>query len=436
MPKLPTLEQIENAFQPAKEIDSPARFAGRRQAISDCYSSLIAEGSSIAIIGNRGIGKSSLARQILRIAQGDKSLLGRLGITQEDRLRFDAIHYVCGKSVKTVDDLIKGLLSHEACLRDWIYFAPKSTTISRSYRPSINAGIFRLDGEKRLDEGYSPALDTHSLESVFLNVLTEFRRKNKRQRGLLIVIDEFDQISNKDGLGSLLKSVSSSLPSVKFCVVGVAQDLKDLINDHESTGRIFNGSTVCLEPMSVSELTEIVKNAESIIDCSMRFEMAATLFLAELSQGQPYMVQYVGKEALKLAFHDHRGMVTIQDVQEARKSLLKKSPEPFLEMRYQKAIGQSVNREVVLRSFAEALGLGGSVASLDAYRLAKFSNVDNPGRYSRQLLLDKYGAELAKVGTHLYKFKDPLFAAYVKIRPLHFQATSLGRYDLDDWCEK
>ena len=341
------------------------------------------------------------------------------------------MHYVCSKSVRTVDDLIKGILSHGECLRDWMYFTPKGATVSRSCRPNISAGLFRLEGEKRLEEGYSPALEAQSIDSVFINVLSNFRRKNKKQSGLLIIVDEFDQIKNKDGLGSLFKSVSSSLPSVKFCIVGVAQDVKDLINDHESISRTFSGSTICLHPMSPSELSEIVTNAESSIGNTIHFEMAARLFLTELSQGQPYMVQLVGKEALKIAFNTRQSIVTIEDVQKARSSLIKKSPEPFLEMRYQKAIGQSVYRELVLRSLAEALGLNGSIASLDAYKLARSLKVENPGKYAGQLLLDKYGAELAREGPHLYRFKDPLFAAFAKIRPLHFQTSLFGGHDYD-----
>jgi ABC-type phosphate/phosphonate transport system ATPase subunit len=79
----PTITHLENAFQPAKEVDSVNRFAGRKTAVSDSYYGLIAQGVHIAIVGNRRIGKTSLARQIINIATGNNDLLAKLanGIT-------------------------------------------------------------------------------------------------------------------------------------------------------------------------------------------------------------------------------------------------------------------------------------------------------------------------------------------------------------------
>jgi hypothetical protein len=49
----PTLSEVENAFQPAREIDSAERFAGRKDAVSDAYFALIADGANIAVVGIR-----------------------------------------------------------------------------------------------------------------------------------------------------------------------------------------------------------------------------------------------------------------------------------------------------------------------------------------------------------------------------------------------
>jgi hypothetical protein len=43
-----TLKEVENAFQPAKEIDTAERFAGRKDAILDGYYALIGKGTNIA----------------------------------------------------------------------------------------------------------------------------------------------------------------------------------------------------------------------------------------------------------------------------------------------------------------------------------------------------------------------------------------------------
>lgn len=77
----PTINQIENAFLPAKEITDTERFAGREIAVRDVYYALVAEGANIAIVGNRGIGKSSLSRQVVKIGHGDNSLLEKIQIS-------------------------------------------------------------------------------------------------------------------------------------------------------------------------------------------------------------------------------------------------------------------------------------------------------------------------------------------------------------------
>lgn len=84
----PGITQIENAFQPAKEVDTPNRFAGRRDAVTEAYYGLVAQGAHVAVVGNRGIGKTSLARQILNIASGDNSLLEKLGLPNDRKLDF------------------------------------------------------------------------------------------------------------------------------------------------------------------------------------------------------------------------------------------------------------------------------------------------------------------------------------------------------------
>jgi len=423
MPKQPTARQIANAFQPSKEVESPLRFAGRRESVAECFQALMTDGGHIAIVGNRGIGKTSLARQIQLIAEGDNTLLERLKISFNSKHNYNTMYYVCGRSTSSIDDLINGLLSDNSCLRKYVYFQPKSKTVSNSYRPSASAGIFGLGAEKRFEEGFTSAIERESIDSIFSNVIAEFSRKHRREDGLLIIIDEFDRIKNQDGFGSFLKSVSSAVRPVKFCIVGVAQDIKDLISEHESTSRLFTGSIVKLAPMSIAELTEIIRSAEATIDFSIRFDMAASLFLCQLSCGQPYMVQYVGKEALRIAHEQCRSTVTIDIVQSARNGLLERSPDPFLEIRYQCAIASSAPRESVLRAFAQSISTDDEVRADDAYRYARYDGVASPSSFVSQLISERHGGELVKVRDHVYKFRDPMFAAYVNVRPRHFRST-------------
>jgi ABC-type phosphate/phosphonate transport system ATPase subunit len=58
------------------------------EQVNTGYLALLSQGSNIAIIGNRGIGKTSLARQIQNMASGDNALLEKLGVRHEGKLDY------------------------------------------------------------------------------------------------------------------------------------------------------------------------------------------------------------------------------------------------------------------------------------------------------------------------------------------------------------
>ena len=70
-----------------------------------------------------------------------------------------------------------------------------------------------------------------------------------KRDGLLIILDEFDVIQNKDGVGSLIKSLTT--PEVKFAVCGVGRDLSDLILDHASVERLIEQGVLPVKPMPI-----------------------------------------------------------------------------------------------------------------------------------------------------------------------------------------
>src|SRR5277367_2912452 len=67
------------------------------------------------------------------------------------------------------------------------------------------------------------------------SVVTHQVRNRMKRDALLILLDEFDVIEDKKGLGSLIKSLTSS--DVKFAICGIGQDLSDLVADHASVER-------------------------------------------------------------------------------------------------------------------------------------------------------------------------------------------------------
>jgi ATPase subunit of ABC transporter with duplicated ATPase domains len=122
----PSLYEAENAFQPAKEISDIDRFAGRAKPVRDAFLALIAEGSNLAIVGNRGIGKTSLARQLQNFGRGDNSLLRKLQIGFDHTHDYNVMYFACGNEVTSREDLLSRLLTSDACLGAWLYDIPKT----------------------------------------------------------------------------------------------------------------------------------------------------------------------------------------------------------------------------------------------------------------------------------------------------------------------
>ncbi|MDO9600566.1 MAG: hypothetical protein Q7J47_22835 [Azoarcus sp.] len=417
----PTITEVENAFQPAKEISSATRFAGRKDAVSDAYYGLIAEGSHIAIVGNRGIGKTSLSRQVANMATGKNDLLERLHLPHDRNLDFLSIYFACGKTTQSTTDLLERLLTSAGCLGDWVYDIPKASKIVKGYSPKFGVNVFGaevgLAGEKKTETTTERAVAAHAIDTVFTNAVAAIIEQNISTDGILIVVDEFDQIADPSGFASFLKALSTNVPKVKFCLVGVAQDIQHLMKEHQSSDRLFAGSIIALPSMSVDELKEIMGIAESAVGGHIKFSPSAADRLATLAQGHPYMVHLVGKYAFRLAFKTNKEGIEPQDIDATVQSIAERGADPVLEGRYKKAVASSEQREIVLKALAETQAADGEIWTTNAYKLALDQGVDNASQYVGHLASEEYGNEIEKLRDRYYRFHDSLFAAYVRARP-------------------
>jgi energy-coupling factor transporter ATP-binding protein EcfA2 len=105
---------ILTAFQPAKEISDPKRFAGRRAEL-EAGAELLAGKNHIFIYGPRGIGKSSLAKQLEIIAKGNTELLEEIDSSYKDmKFSFATCFLTRDASVTNINQLLYRLMiDHE-----------------------------------------------------------------------------------------------------------------------------------------------------------------------------------------------------------------------------------------------------------------------------------------------------------------------------------
>lgn len=414
-----TLKEINNAFLPAKEITEVEKFSGRKKYVEEAYHSLLSEGANIAIVGNRGIGKSSLARQIINIGEGDNSLLDKLEIYNDSELDCLCVYFACGSSIENTSDLLTSLLSSNNSLSQGLYELQITTKLASKVGGKLDIGIpiakVSLGGDATEEKTTTSSLKGHSIEMVFQNVVTNILNMKKHKDGILIVVDEFDQIKDTKGFASYLKSLATNTPGLKFCIVGVAQNIQELMKEHQSSDRLFAGSIINLPSMDSEELITIIKTAEESIDNHITFDDTAIQKIVSLSKGHPYIVHLLGKQTLLKAFLEPMYVVDEFYIENVLKSIAEREADPVLEGRYKKAVASSKHREIVLKAFASSVK-GEEIYTSDAYRNTD-DEVENPSQYVGQLVTEDYGAEIIKIRDRYYRFKDSLFQTYVSFRP-------------------
>lgn len=420
-----TLTKINNAFLPAKEITDTERFAGRKDYVNEAYNALLSDGTNIAIVGNRGIGKSSLARQIINIGQGDNSLLEKLDIYHDSKLDYLTIYFACGNSISNTNELLNRLLTTRNCLLEWIYEIPSATKEIAKINGGTEVGVPKVISVKGGTDLSSEttsisSIHTHNIETIFQNVISDLLKTKIAKNGILIVVDEFDQIKDTSGFASYLKSLATNTPGLKFCIVGVAQDIQNLMKEHQSSDRLFAGSIINLPSMNDDELTQIIKTAEQSINNHIVFEESAIKKIIELSKGHPYIVHLLGKQTFKTAFLEPKYSIDESYIESILKGIAEKEADPVLEGRYKKAVASSKQREIVIKAFASSTKGDGEILTSDAYRISEEQGVENASQYVGQLVTEDYGAELIKVRERYYRFKDTLFQTYVNARPTIF----------------
>lgn len=415
------LQDVENAFQPAQEVDSAHRFSGRRDAVENSYLGLMSNGANIAIVGNRGIGKTSLARQVQSIAMGNNELVDRLELGHEDTFDFLVSYYACGSGTKSIEEMLARVLASERGLGTWLYYLPKTAKMMNSLSPTMSAKLFgagvELGGSSQSETVTERVVVPATMQGIFENVAHDILDSGMTQHGLLVIIDEFDQIKDRSGFAPFLKALATNVPGVKFCLVGVAKDIQDLMKEHESADRLFAGSVIGLKPMDTSELNDIIETAEKHVGSSIIFGPEARDKLVNLAAGHPYLIHLVGKFAFRDAYKNNLSIIGADDIDRVIRSIAENESDPVLEGRYRKAVASSPQRETVLKALVIHQDDKGEIWTTDAYKTALDGGVENSSQYVGQLVTEEFGAELEKIRERYYRFKDSLFAAYLAARP-------------------
>lgn len=368
-PKAVRLARVSHAFTPAAPIDDTRLFADRPNEVFSSIDALWQKGLHVALYGERGVGKTSLANVLPRLIKDDR--LPYLGAVRVD------------------------------------------CNTNDNYR-SIWRKVFR-------------ALEVPDDDANGLDDPEEIRfRLERLERLTLIVLDELDRVEDDDALSLLadtVKTLSDHATPATLMFVGVAESVDNLLGEHESIVRSVR--QVHMPRMSRNELGDILDKGFGSID--MTIEPGARTRIVRMAEGLPHFAHLLGLHSGQHAVRDDRVGVNESDVDRAVTEAVRTHS---ILSEYQRAIQSPqpdhLFEEVVLAcAFAPRNELGYFRAGDLRDPLTKIvgkGEMTIP-RYQRHLneLSGATRSTLQKQGQprhHIYRFRNPLLQPFVKMAGL------------------
>ena len=418
-------------------ITDPNRFVGRIDLIRSCMQALNSPNSLIAIYGKRGVGKSSLLRQVQQMALGDYTLATNAGLHHEIPAiprKYLTVFYTCDSIIESGEALVSRLCNdqgnEDGLLRLVPHDGKEIVEFSRAKEVSTGADLKVINwGAKGIETSkYARVVEGDTVQTFrnFITSIVHHQVKVRMKRdGLLILLDEFDVLTNKNGLGSLIKSLSSK--DVKFGICGIGQDLTDLIEDHASVERLLEQGAIHVKTMPIPEARNVLTKAEELFKGELSIDDDVKDKIVKASQGYPYFIQMIGKSCVNKA--SQLGLNTInQHVYNRVLEDIKSGVAfPTLESSYQRAIGNTENRQMLLHLLAEQPEEKtlfhedvGRVFLKNVRKDAEEFDVDYLDQNLPRLLDKKFGPVLRRIpeGQGIYEFINPVFRLYVNLRSM------------------
>ncbi len=399
---------LAKILNPSGPVSQPDLLRGRREEVVRILSAVNQHGQHVILFGERGVGKTSLASLTHAFW---------VGFARDDS-RLIALRYNCepADSFDTIWANLAELLKDEYAKRDL----------------SLPAGDAWLD---LFEEITHQIVSPHSVRR-FLDLTSET---------LIIVIDEFDQISDEDTtqkFASLIKALSDYLAPSTLILVGVADTVDDLIEDHSSIDRAT--IQVSLPRMSRTELRSIIENAYARVGVSSSPDLYD--LMAGLAQGLPHYAHRVGQEAGFAAVERGSLNISSQDVSHAVDKAIELSQESIRKA-YRQATA-SPRRDALFGKVLLACALAprddlGFFAPADVRRPLQHvtgKSYDFPqfARHLKQFVSPVRGEVLQVSGPSRrkrYRFTNPLLRPYVVLRGIQDEivaADTVGEFDPEE----
>ena len=379
------LLKLNEVFFPSAPIEDRDLFYGRRKEITSVIGTILEKGQHAVLYGERGVGKTSLSN-IIQLSLKD----------------INVIQVTCDRNDDFCSFWKKALVQ--------IGFKRGNRKIG--YSDNLVIGDYNLGHLINAQSQFGPT-DLLTL----LDCLSTYH---------LFIFDEYDtilDIRTKEQIADTLKLLSDKSKFITLLIIGVADNVDDLIGRHPSVDRCLR--QIIMPRMSEEELEEIVINGATKL--SLTVESAVVSAIVNYSTGFPHYTHLLAKYACKNAILSNCDVVKMDDFNVAVKEAIV-NVQQRLTSQYQKAIITS--KKV---SHFENVLFALALSDVDEFRCStanqvteEFNSVSGVVKsregityYLNKLCDEVRGEVVQKVGKTKnikYRFTNSLMKAFVRMK--------------------
>lgn len=382
MNQLDRLSLLSKSFSPSAPIDQQDLFSGRLAQLTDVLNAINQKGQHAILFGERGVGKTSLARVLSGgLTVGGQRIIAA-SINCDGTMTFSSLWHKILREISLTS------------IQAGIGFTAESKTIGQTL-------------DQQLPETVTP---------------DDIRHLFSRLGKSLIVIDELDRLTDSSVtalLADTIKTLSDHAVDATLLLVGVADSVETLIAEHQSVERAL--VQVRMPRMSPPELHQIID--KGLLVAEMTVEGAARNKIAALSQGLPHYTHLLSLYASQRAAQTGRTEVTVEDVRAAIDAALARAQQSIISS-YHKATNsprENLYPQVLLSCALAQPDSLGYFAAIDVRTplsgiMKRLYDIPAFSQHLNAFCEDSRGPVLQRTGTtrrFRFRFENPLMQPFV-----------------------
>ena len=275
--------EASQLFTPSSPLTENDLFAGRSEQIQKMLEATGERGKHVILFGERGVGKTSLARLFENFFP---KTLRHVHVVREQVDPTDTFSSIWKKVFRDIH----------------VAVSQNGDTRTVPVESLMQGDLYPDDVRRELESLFTP------------NHLP------------IIIIDEYDKLSDpiaNDLMANTIKSLSDFGVNVTVILVGVADNVIELIGEHQSVQRCLE--QVLMPRMGTNERHEVLNRA--IPRLGMEIMAGASRKIADLSRGLPSYIHSLGLYAVRNACARRSLTVTEEDVDDAITRAIEKAQE-------------------------------------------------------------------------------------------------------------